>query len=65
VKRLRHENVEFRRANAILKTASASSRPNSTGLNTNTVHRRSSGSPRRPRVEKGMIDKPVINGAIS
>jgi transposase len=49
LKRLRRENAELRRANAILKTASAFSRPSSTGHSiSHPVHRRSSGSPRRP-----------------
>ena len=48
LKKLRREVNELRRANGILKTASAFSRPNSTGHTANhPVHRRSSGPPRR------------------
>jgi transposase len=47
IKRLKREVAELRRANEILKAASVSSRPSSTGhRGAREVHRRAHGSPR-------------------
>lgn len=49
IKRLKRENAELRRANEILKAASSSSRPNSTGhICAREVHRRAQASPGGP-----------------